>query len=139
MSGKNLRRVVGAPKDAARIAPLRENAPEPLGRVRVRLEKRGARHSGQDTLVFLSPALYDLSPRTVPQFRSRGLLAAAPDRFDTPWGRPTSGTGRGVEGSAVMCQCVVAAVGCWWFRAEPAYPLKLAPVSATHWLSGSRQ
>jgi hypothetical protein len=51
---------------------------------------------------------------------------------------PTS-TGKGGEGSAVMCQRAVAAVGCWRPLAEPAYPLKLAPVSATHWLSGSRQ
>jgi hypothetical protein len=35
----------------------RVDAPEPLGRVGARLEKRSARHSGQDTAAFLSPAL----------------------------------------------------------------------------------
>ena len=42
---------------------------------------------------------------------SRILPAAAADQLDPQRARPTSGTGRGVEGSALTCQHVIAAVG----------------------------
>ncbi len=56
------------------------------------------------------------------QFEGRGLPGALPDQFDT---------GRGVEGSAVTRQHVVAAVGCTPCAEKRDYPMDVRLIDST--------